>query len=80
MFEPMFKPNPLPILVRLEARPDKRMLSLTIKGKGFRRSRFSFFFIENEEDRECTSFFRKVGTRFFDRGGMILVLLAGLLG
>jgi len=36
---------------------DKRMLSLT------RRSRFSFFFIENEEDRECTSFERKMGTR-----------------
>lgn len=39
MFEPMFKPNPLPIWVRLERMPasDKRMLSLTIKGKARRR-------------------------------------------
>lgn len=70
------------------------MLSLTIKLKerldeGRERGRkglseieifFALFFIENEEDRECTSFERKMGTRFFDRGGLIFVPLAGLLG
>lgn len=67
MFEPMFKQTHLLFESGWKECPpssDKGMLPPTIKGKarrregdaagegkGFRRSRFSFFFIENEEGR-----------------------------